>query len=121
MLVFQLMSDDSKRWRIYVALAGATFLLGLVPFVVYFIETTLEILPSPEQWFAVANRGPWAFELIGWFIGYPLIILMIATVVFGFFSAIVRKVRFLSLSVTLFVSQLVLLALQGVYLLWLIE
>src|SRR6516162_6004307 len=59
-----------------------TLMLGGLPFALYGIEQKLGILPTSEAWYATgSNHGPWRWELEGFTIYYPVIILGIFTLI----------------------------------------
>ncbi len=75
------------RW-----LAYATALLGGLPLVAFGISWALGTPPSRIIWIDPGrNHGPWRWALEGWLLGYPLMALMLVTLVTGVVLALVRK------------------------------
>ena len=57
-----------------------TVILGLLPFALYALARITGSLPTQEQWYSSGtNHGPWRWELQGFAIGYPMVLLAIAT------------------------------------------
>ncbi len=59
-----------------------TVLLGVLPFVIYAVERALGKLPSATDWYkGGTNHGPWRWELEGFTILYPVMILAVITAI----------------------------------------
>lgn len=100
-----------------------TFILGGLPFLISIIEMKLGLLSTAEVWYATGtNHGPWRWELEGFTVFYPLIILLIATLV-NFISIGVKNKKWSLLVWGLLLAfiQIGLLFFQMYFLTWTID
>lgn len=94
--------------------------LSALPFVIYAIERKIGVLPSAEAWYATkTNHGPWRWGLEGFTVFYPVLILLVVTVIKIIAPAVREKNRKLMMSgLGLIVLQLIGLFLQLSFLSW---
>ena len=95
-------------------------IFGALPFLISTIEMKLGSLPTAEVWYATGtNHGPWRWELEGFTVFYPLIILLVTTCI-AFISRAVKNKKWSLLIVGLLLAsiQISLLFLQLYFLGW---
>ena len=109
-----------KLSRAFRYLGGLSLIAWISPFVVYFVARLFGNLPSEEGWLDQGfNHGPWRWEWPMFLIGYPLVVLVIATIIATGISLIrLRRARPLAIGELLLIVQFAALASQ-VYILWL--
>ncbi|MEE9140504.1 MAG: hypothetical protein V3U18_06975 [Alphaproteobacteria bacterium] len=73
-------------------LVWLTVALGVLPFALYYWQRASGALPSPEAWMAGGeNHGPWRWELEGFALFYPMVILGAATIGHILWSLVGRR------------------------------
>ncbi|OHA58448.1 MAG: hypothetical protein A2571_01560 [Candidatus Vogelbacteria bacterium RIFOXYD1_FULL_44_32] len=56
-----------------------TGLFSIVPFFIYYWEAMRGRLPDPDVWFMDSNHGPWRYELQGFLVLNPILLLLLIT------------------------------------------
>jgi len=106
--------------NIYIIL---TAVLGGLPFLIYVLERKCGSLPSADAWYATgANHGPWRMEIEGFLIYYPVIVLLLATLI-AFISRGTKEKK-ISLTIggiALALVQISILVVQMYFLTWTID
>jgi hypothetical protein len=97
--------------------------LGGLPFLIYLVERNLGSLPTSESWYATgANHGPWRNGAEGLTIYYPLIVLLVVTVVAFASRGVKDKQRSLiAFGLFLVIIQLAILVAQMYLLTWTVD
>jgi hypothetical protein len=106
--------------NVYVLL---TVIAGGLPFAIYFCERTSGSLPTPSEWYATGvNHGPWRTAPEAFGLYYPIIILLVATLIaFSSRGKQEHKSALIVSGVLLGVIQIAILALQMYTLAWTID
>jgi hypothetical protein len=105
------------------ALGLLTVSFGGLPFVLYFLERTVGSLPTSEVWYAAGtNHGPWRHSPEALTIYYPVLVLLIATLIMSLTRGTKdKKISIFGLGGLLLVGQIALLVAQMLLLTWLID
>jgi hypothetical protein len=75
------------RWLFWL-----TVTVGAVPFALYYWQRYTGALPSPAEWLAQGyNHGPWRWQLEGFTVAYPVLVLGFLTLATGVAVAIRRR------------------------------
>jgi len=100
-----------------------TIVLGVLPFIIYGIERKYGLLPTSEEWYAAGtNHGPWRWGLESFLIYYPILILLIATVLTFLFRGIKGKSwNLIAIGTLLVLVQIGILFAQMYFLTWTID
>lgn len=100
-----------------------TVILGGLPFLFYFLERKSGSLPTSEIWYASGvNHGPWRASPEAYSIYYPLVILLVATlIVFISRGVKEKKPSLFAIGAFLLLAQIILLFLQMYFLTWTID
>lgn len=105
----------------FVLLVSTVVLCGL-PFVLYFIEKIIGVLPDAETWYYTgANHGPWRSRIEGFTVYYPVIILLLITFFFGIKQAVKKSWKNFLFDLSLIIVQLFSIFLQMYFLTWAID
>lgn len=96
---------------------------GVFPLVVYYIEKTSFVLPSPEGWYGLLgnNHGPWRWELKGYLVFYPLLLLTLLNSLLATASFFEKRIKLCLTFLVFFVIDYILLYFHAINLLWLID
>lgn len=100
-----------------------TIILGGLPFLIYFVERKFNILTTSEIWYSSGtNHGPWRWGVEGFTISYPIIILLIVTLI-TFFSKGIKNKRWILIlaGLSLVIAQIIILFIQIYFLSWTID
>jgi len=104
-------------------LSLCTFIAGSLPFAVYYAERVLGFIGTEAEYLELGyNHGPWRWEAEGFTLLWPLLLLMVITVVWGVIRAMTsHRIWPLLFALALFISQSGLMFLHLWTLGWLID
>jgi hypothetical protein len=99
--------ERAKSSKFLICLLVASIVLFVVPFILYFHARYFGNLPTKEEWFIGTNHGPWRWELKGYLIIWPFLLLAPLSLIGGIW-AVSRERNFKT-----FGSVFILIALQA--------
>ena len=98
------------------------FVLGGLPFLIYFIQRSVGYIPDMESWYDNGiNHGPWRSSIESITLYYPLALLIISTLIIFILNVIKKKWQDLLIVFLLLLLQCFLIFTQIYYLSWLID
>jgi hypothetical protein len=96
--------------------------LFVLPFPFYLLASYQGSLPDPVKWYQSTNHGPWRWELPGFTIVIPLVLLfLVAIITGGIRFAMKRNTVDLIRLTALLISIIIFIKIQTHYLFWLID
>jgi len=103
--------------------AFLTTIFGGLPFFLYFLERKVGSLPTSEVWYATGiNHGPWRMRPEAFTIYYPVVILLIVTlIIFTTRGIKEKKPSLIGFGIILAIIQIGILFLQMYLLTWTID
>ena len=104
-------------------LAILSIFLGLLPFAIFAVEQSAGLIPAEAAWNALQmNHGPWRWEIEGFSILYPMLLLMPVTMLISIGQTLAhRSLRALGVGAILIGLQLSITWTQLSHLYWLID
>lgn len=116
----------SSSWRLdreTRVLGILTLIFAVMPYVIFVVERWVGQLPGEMAWLDLGwNHGPWRWQVEGFTLFYPLIILALVTILLTVWQGLrKRELRPVAHRAVILTAQILLVMLQGTTLFWLID
>jgi uncharacterized membrane protein YhaH (DUF805 family) len=106
----------------FVRVAIFTVIVAAAPFVIYFYQRYVGILPSAEEWYSQGNNhGPWRYTAAGFSLFYPIVAAIAVAVVEAIKGSDSRYPKAIVIGMLLVALQVVALGVQFYALWWTVD